>query len=274
MKAKSRFFTLIAVASLLVLLFCTPAVTVYAETPSVPVTAPTESAPDETPEESEETPQEPSGGAQEPAEAPVDAFAEEVDQLPDTEEPASPAPSAEPTEGVTEEQPTTEPEEPTTDPETPTEDEPSDAVQQFIDGLKKQYGNNWTTYYNAILAEWGTVENYLMSLLPDDSPDVVKDAWLAFVAWTRDNWTILAAIGATIAACAGVVLYVVLKRKANAFMQKKFNNIYDEYNKQSAAIKAQNAMLIAMSGSNPRFEEQRNALKATANALDEASEEK
>ncbi len=237
MKAKSRFFTLIAVASLLVLLFCTPAVTVYAETPSVPVTAPTESAPDETPEESEETPQEPSGGAQEPAEGEGQAPAEEEGQDPD-------------------------------------ESETSDAVQQFIEGLKEQYGQEWMTYYNAIIAEWGTVENYLMSLLPDDSPDVVKDAWLAFVAWTRDNWTILAAIGATIAACAGVVLYVVLKRKANAFMQKKFNNIYDEYNKQSAAIKAQNAMLIAMSGGNPRFEEQRNALKATADALDEASEEK
>ena len=237
--------TLIAVASLLVLLFCAPAVTVYADTPSVPVTAPAESASEETPEEGEETPQEPSDGAQEPA--------EEEGQPPAEEE------RREPTE--VEEQ-------------APGESEPSDAVQQFIDGLKEQYGQEWMTYYNAIIAEWGTVENYLMSLLPDDSPDVVKDAWLAFVAWTRDNWTILAAIGATIAACAGVVLYVVLKRKANAFMQKKFNNIYDEYNKQSAAIKAQNAMLIAMSGSNPRFEEQRNALKTTADALDEASEEK
>lgn len=244
MKAKSRFFTLIAVASLLVLLFCMPAVTVYAETPSVPVTAPTESAP-ETPEESEETPQEPSGGAHEPAEGEGQAPAEEEGQ--------------DPAEGEEQD---------------PDESETSDAVQQFIDGLKEQYGQEWMTYYNAIIAEWGTVENYLMSLLPDDSPDVVKDAWLAFVAWTRDNWTILAAIGATIAACAGVVLYVVLKRKANAFMQKKFNNIYDEYNKQSAAIKAQNAMLIAMSGGNPRFEEQRNALKATADALDEVSEEK
>lgn len=237
MKAKSRFFTLIAVASLLVLLFCAPAVTVYADTPSAPVTAPADGASEETPENGEETPQEPSDGAQEPAE----------------EEGQDPAEGEE---------------------HDPGESEPSDAVQQFIDGLKEQYGQEWMTYYNAIIAEWGTVENYLMSLLPDDSPDVVKDAWLAFVAWTRDNWTILAAIGATIAACAGVVLYVVLKRKANAFMQKKFNNIYDEYNKQSAAIKAQNAMLIAMSGSNPRFEEQRNALKTTANALDEASEEK
>ena len=237
MKAKSRFFTLIAVASLLVLLFCAPAVTVYADTPSVPVSASADDALEETPEAGEEAPQEPSVGAQEPAEG----------------EEQAPAEGEEQDQG---------------------ESEPSDAVQQFIDGLKEQYGQEWMTYYNAIIAEWGTVENYLMSLLPDDSPDVVKDAWLAFVAWTRDNWTILAAIGATIAACAGVVLYVVLKRKANAFMQKKFNNIYDEYNKQSAAIKAQNAMLIAMSGSNPRFEEQRNALKTTADALDEASEEK
>ena len=166
MKAKSRFLTLIAVASLLVLLFCAPAVTVYADTPSVPVTAPAESASEETPEEGEETPQEPSDGAQEPA--------EEEGQPPAEEE------RREPTE--VEEQ-------------APGESEPSDAVQQFIDGLKEQYGQEWMTYYNAIIAEWGTVENYLMSLLPDDSPDVVKDAWLAFVAWTRDNWTILAAIG-------------------------------------------------------------------------------
>lgn len=215
------------------------------------------------------------------AETPVDAFAEEVDQLPDTEEPAPPAPTDEPAEGVTEEQPTTEePEEPITEPEEPTEeepvtDEPSDAVQQFIDGLKEQYGNNWTAYYNAILAQWGTVENYLMSLLPEDSPDVVKDAWLAFVAWTRDNWVILAAIGATIASAVGVIVYVFSKKRAKAFMlsayDDKFAKIYEEYNKQSAAIKAQNAALIALTGANPKFEETRAALQKTGDELDEPS---
>lgn len=217
------------------------------------------------------------------AETPVDAFAEEVDQLPDAEEPAPPAPTDEPAEGVTEEQPKTEePEEPITEPEDPTEDEPvtdepSDAVQQFIDGLKEQYGNNWTAYYNAILAQWGTVENYLMSLLPEDSPDVVKDAWLAFVAWTRDNWVILAAIGATIASAVGVIVYVFTKKRAKAFMlsayDDKFAKIYEEYNKQSAAIKAQNAALIALTGANPKFEETRAALKQTGDDLDKPSGE-
>lgn len=227
------------------------------------------------------------------AETPVDAFAEEADQLPDAEEPAPPAPSDEPTEDVTEEQPTEEPEvpgedespteepeEPATEPEGPTEDEPvtdepSDAVQQFIDGLKEQYGNNWTTYYNAILAQWGTVENYLMSLLPEDSPDVVKDAWLAFVTWTRDNWVILAAIGATIASAVGVIVYVFTKKRAKAFMlsayDDKFAKIYEEYNKQSAAIKAQNAALIALTGANPKYEETRAALQKTGDELDEPS---
>ena len=229
------------------------------------------------------------------AEAPVDAFAEEVDQLPDAEEPVPPAPSDEPAEDVTEgqpteepeapgddESPTEEPEEPVTDPEEPTEDEPvtdepSDAVQQFIDGLKEQYGNNWTTYYNAILAQWGTVENYLMSLLPEDSPDVVKDAWLAFVAWTRDNWVILAAIGATIASAVGVIVYVFTKKRAKAFMlsayDDKFAKLYEEYNKQSAAIKAQNAALIALTGANPKYEETRAALQKTGDELDEPSGE-
>lgn len=229
------------------------------------------------------------------AETPVDAFAEEVDQLPDAEAPAPPAPSDEPTEGATggqpteepeapgeDESPTEEPEEPVTDPEEPTEDEPvtdepSDAVQQFIDGLKEQYGNNWTTYYNAIIAQWGTVENYLMSLLPEDSPDVVKDAWLAFVAWTRDNWVILAAIGATIASAVGVIVYVFTKKRAKAFMlsayDDKFAKIYEEYNKQSAAIKAQNAALIALTGANPKYEETRAALQKTGDDLDKPSGE-
>lgn len=222
------------------------------------------------------------------AETPVDAFAEEVDQLPDAEEPAPPAPTDEPTEDVTGEQPTEEPEAPSEDeppteePEEPTEDEPvtddpSDAVQQFIDGLKEKYGNDWTTYYNAILAQWGTVENYLMSLLPEDSPDVVKDAWLAFVAWTRDNWVILAAIGATIASAVGVIVYVFTKKRAKAFMlsayNDKFAKLYEEYNKQSAAIKAQNAALIALTGANPKFEETRTALKQTGDDLDKPSGE-
>lgn len=227
------------------------------------------------------------------AESPVDVFAEEVDQLPDTEEPAPPASSVAQTDDVTEEPPTEEPEapdeeqtpteepeEPITEPEDPTEDEPvtdepSDAVQQFIDGLKEQYGNNWTAYYNAILAQWGTVENYLMSILPEDSPDVVKDAWLAFVAWTRDNWVILAAIGATIASAVGVIVYVFTKKRAKAFMlsayDDKFAKIYEEYNKQSAAIKAQNAALIALTGANPKYEETRAALQKTGDELDEPS---
>ena len=224
------------------------------------------------------------------AEAPVDAFAEEVDQLPDTEEPAPPAPPDEPIEGTTEGQPNEGPETPnegqqappTEEPEDPTEEqpaegEPSDAVQQFIDGLKEKYGNDWTTYYNAILAQWGTVENYLMSLLPEDSPDVVKDAWLAFVAWTRDNWVILAAIGATIASAVGVIVYVFTKKRAKAFMlsayDDKFAKLYEEYNKQSAAIKAQNAALIALTGANPKFEETRAALKQTGDDLDKPSGE-
>lgn len=150
-------------------------------------------------------------------------------------------------------------------------------MQQFIDGLKEKYGNDWTTYYNAILAQWGTVENYLMSLLPEDSPDVVKDAWLAFVAWTRDNWVILAAIGATIASAVGVIVYVFTKKRAKAFMlsayNDKFAKLYEEYNKQSAAIKAQNAALIALTGANPKFEETRTALKQTGDDLDKPSGE-
>lgn len=101
---------------------------------------------------------------------------------------------AEPQEPATEEEPG-QPD------ETPQEGE-GGGIQALIEGfiaqLKDKYGDQWQQYYDAIIAEWGTVEQYLLSLVPEDAPDVVKDGWTSFVDWTRENWVVLAAIGATI----------------------------------------------------------------------------
>ena len=140
-------------------------------------------------------------------------------------------------------------------------------VQQFIDDLKAQYGEQWQQYYDAIIAEWGTVEEYLLSLMPEDAPDPVKNAWTAFVDWTRENWVILAGIAATVLAVVAVICYVVVKRHASDFVKGKFQKQYDESNKQSAALRAQSRALLAILGSNPKFDEIREELKKTEESL-------
>ena len=140
-------------------------------------------------------------------------------------------------------------------------------VQEFIDELKEKYGAEWQKYYDAIIAEWGTVENYLLSLMPEDTPDPVKDKYLQFVDWTRQNWVILAGIGATILAVVAVVVYFVVKQHASDFVKKKFQKQYDESNKQSAALRAQSRALRLLLGSNPKTQEAREELEKTEGDL-------
>ena len=176
----------------------------------------------------------------------------------------------EPAETPAEPQEPTDEQEPETPEETPQENGNAGIaalVQEFIDELKEKYGAEWQKYYDAIIAEWGTVENYLLSLMPEDAPDPVKNAWLDFVDWTRQNWVILAGIGATILAVVAVVAYVVLKRHASDFVKKKFQKQYDESNKQSAALRAQSRALRLLLGSNPKFDEIREDLKKTEENL-------
>lgn len=191
------------------------------------------------------------------------------------------AASAEEPTKTTQETPA-EPQEPTTEQEpdasgeTPQEptDEAQDGVenivQDFIAQLKTKYGEQWQQYYDAILSEWGTVENYLLSLIPDDSPDVVKDGWTKFVDWTRENWVILAAIGATIA----VVIVLVFGKKVLTLIIEFFKNLFAKVGKIFTAIntlyknaKAQNDALLKLMGDNPKFEQERDGLKKSSEEM-------
>lgn len=192
------------------------------------------------------------------------------------------AASAEESTETTQETPA-EPQEPTTEqepdasgetPQEPTDEAQdgvmSNIVQDFIAQLKEQYGEQWQQYYDAILGEWGTVENYLLSLIPDDSPDVVKDGWTKFVDWTRENWVILAAIGATIA----VVIVLVFGKKVLTLIIEFFKNLFAKVGKIFTAIntlyknaKAQNDALLKLMGDNPKFEQERDGLKKSSEEM-------
>ena len=176
---------------------------------------------------------------------------------------------AEPQEQTTEQEPDAS-EETAQEPTEETQEGVENIVQEFIAQLKEQYGEQWQQYYDAILGEWGTVENYLLSLIPDDSPDVVKDGWTKFVDWTRDNWVILAAIGATIA----VVIIIVFGRKLLKLIIEFFKSLFAKVSKIFTAIntiyknaKAQNDALIKLMGDNPKFSEEKENLKKSGEEM-------
>lgn len=142
----------------------------------------------------------------------------------------------------------------------------SGLAEEFIQTLKDRYGEQWETYYNAILDEWGTVEAFLLSAMPDGAPDVAKDGWNKFVDWTRENWVIIAAVGAVVL----TVIVVLFGKKCVGLIVGFFKKMFSLVGKLFSGVnllyknaKAQNDALLALIGNNPRFSAQRDALNAT-----------
>lgn len=132
-------------------------------------------------------------------------------------------------------------------------------VDSFISELKARYGDQWQQYYDAIIAEWGTVEQYLLSLVPEDSPDVVKDGWQEFVSWLGEYSPIWGSILAAVL----VIIVIVFGKKALNALKNFFLSLFRSKNKEYQALTAQNEALLALLGENPKFEENRAALKAS-----------
>lgn len=132
-------------------------------------------------------------------------------------------------------------------------------VDSFISELKARYGDQWQQYYDAIIAEWGTVEQYLLSLVPEDSPDVVKDWWQEAVSWLGEYSPIWGSILAAVL----VIIVIVFGKKALNALKNFFLSMFRSKNKEYQALTAQNEALLALLGENPKFEENRAALKAS-----------
>lgn len=154
-------------------------------------------------------------------------------------------------------------------PEEGTEGETGDGgLQTLVDGflaqLKAKYGEDYETYYNAILAEWGSVEEYLLSLIDENTPDAVASGWTAFVKWLSDY----APIWGSVLAIVAVIIVVLFGKKAlNKVVQwitgmnTKFKTIVSAFNTLYASEKAQNEALVKLLGENERFAEERKALE-------------
>ena len=179
--------------------------------------------------------------------------------------------SAESSEGTVQdvyEPPTEEkPEDPDDAPAEPPAEEQT-IVEQFIEHLKETYGADYQRYYDFIMAEWGSVEEYL-SAMGEDLPEGAKDSWNKFVSWL-DTYAV---IWVPIVAIALVIIVAVygkkfLQKLVNEAVDKKVAPINEELNKQSAAQATGLKAVRCLLGKNEKFaataaelEEQERVLK-------------
>lgn len=146
-----------------------------------------------------------------------------------------------------------------------------DLVEGFLAQLKAKYGDDYEKYYNAILEEWGSVEEYLLSLVDDGTiPDVAANGWKAFVKWLGEY----APIWASILAVIFLIIVIVLGRKALnrvagfvSLSSGKFKTLFAELNKMESAMIAQNHALEKLLGENERYAEQREELEKTVEEI-------
>ncbi|MDE6586124.1 MAG: hypothetical protein K2K80_05550 [Clostridia bacterium] len=128
-----------------------------------------------------------------------------------------------------------------------------DIVANFIEYLKKQYGEDYEYYYNQIIENWGSVEAYLLAF-GGKLPDEYKTGWDKFVAWLGEY----SVIWAPVLAVGIVVAVAILGKKqfekiVEKIVTKMITPIVKELNLQSkaqaATIQGQKALL----GNNPKF---------------------
>lgn len=158
----------------------------------------------------------------------------------------------------------------TTDKTETVEDDLKSLVDGFIEQLKTKYGDDYETYYNAIIGQWGSVEEYLLSLVTEDTPDAVASGWTAFVKWLGEYSPVWGSIFAVVAVIIVVLLGKKALNKVTGFVMgtgSKFKTLFSEINKIDAALNAQSKALVKLLGENEKFKEERAELEKTAEDL-------
>ena len=160
---------------------------------------------------------------------------------------------------------------PVTDETTDETETVEDGLKALVDGflaqLKAKYGDDYETYYNAIITQWGSVEEYLLSLVTEDTPDAVANGWTAFVKWLGEYSPVWGSIFAVVAVIIVVLLGKKALNKVTGFVMgtgSKFKTLFSEINKIDAALSAQSKALVKLLGENEKFKEERENLEKTA----------
>lgn len=143
-------------------------------------------------------------------------------------------------------------------------------VDGFIEQLKAKYGDDYETYYNAVIGQWGSIEEYLLSLVTEETPDAVANGWTAFVKWLGEYSPVWGSIFAIVSVMIVVLLGKKALNKVTGFVTGtggKFKTLFGEVNKIDAALNAQSKALVKLLGENERFAEERAELEKTAGDL-------
>ena len=132
----------------------------------------------------------------------------------------------------------------------------AELVDKFTQYLKDKYGEDYEEIYNGIIAQWGSIENYLLQFGDEYIPEKYNAGWQSFVKWLKNY----APIWATPLAIICVIIIAVFGRKTfDKIVDKITNNklkpIIEELNKQSSAMATQLKALKAILPNNEKFSE-------------------
>ena len=145
---------------------------------------------------------------------------------------------------------------------TPTEETDGDSsdIEQlaadFVSWLKDTFGEDYEKYYNNIITNWGSIEEYLLQFGEENLPEQYQTGWQKFVGWLGEYSAIWAPI---LAVAIVVIVYIIGKKRFEAIVKKavdsKTSALGAELNKQSKAQAAGNRAIRALLGTNEKFAE-------------------
>lgn len=147
-------------------------------------------------------------------------------------------------------------------------------AEQFVAYLKDKYGEDYETYYNAIIEQWGSVEGYLLAF-GNKLPEQYQSDWDKFVGWLNEYAPIwVSAVAVVVLILALIIGKSKLKKLKDWFtalveklVNKRLAPIENELNLQSKATLSLLHSQMAMFGTSEKFTENVKELEAAEKEL-------
>lgn len=127
----------------------------------------------------------------------------------------------------------------------------NEVVERFTEYLKEAYGADYDYYYNLIISQWGSIENYLLAF-GDYLPEEARNGWETFISWLSEYAPIWATALAIIAL---IVALILRKRQMRTVVEQTVAPIVKELNAQSKATATMMRSQKALLGTNGKFSE-------------------
>lgn len=129
-----------------------------------------------------------------------------------------------------------------------------DVAADFVGWLKDTFGEDYEKYYNNIITNWGSIEEYLLQFGQENIPEQYQTGWQNFVKALGENAPFWAPI---LAVAIVIIVYLIGKKRFTAIIQKAVDGktaaMGKELNKQSKALTSVIHSQKAMLGNNAKF---------------------